>query len=157
MSAAWSESSGSSRGLARLAADPLDLLPVAVYVCDAAGAIERHNRRAAELWGRTPEAGTAAELFFADKLRTADCSAVPLPFAALPIAEALRTGRPVAERDYMLERADGTRLVLSASAEPLRDAEGRIAGAIACFQDVTERRQAEDELRRRQQDLEDFF
>ena len=31
-----------------------DLVPVAVYVCDADGIIQEYNRRAAELWGREP-------------------------------------------------------------------------------------------------------
>src|ERR1700756_1726405 len=31
-----------------------DLVPVAVYVCDAAGIIGAINRRASELWGRDP-------------------------------------------------------------------------------------------------------
>src|SRR5258708_30831499 len=33
----------------------LDLLPTAVYVCDRDGAILGWNRRAVELWGRTPK------------------------------------------------------------------------------------------------------
>ena len=35
----------------------LELLPVAVCVSDRDGAILRYNRRAAELWGRTPGRG----------------------------------------------------------------------------------------------------
>ena len=31
-----------------------DLVPVAVYVCDADGNIQEYNRRAVELWGRDP-------------------------------------------------------------------------------------------------------
>ena len=32
----------------------LDALPIGVYACDADGRILRVNRRAVELWGRTP-------------------------------------------------------------------------------------------------------
>ncbi len=32
-------------------------LPFAVYICDRDGLVLRYNRRAAELWGRSPSAG----------------------------------------------------------------------------------------------------
>ena len=40
-----------------------DLVPVAVYSCDAAGVIQKFNRRAAELWDRDPAPGDTDERF----------------------------------------------------------------------------------------------
>lgn len=40
-----------------------ELGPSAVYSCDARGVIQDFNRRAAELWGRTPAAGDDSERF----------------------------------------------------------------------------------------------
>src|SRR5450755_2262717 len=40
-----------------------DLVPVAVYSCDASGVIQKFNRRAAELWYREPESGDTDERF----------------------------------------------------------------------------------------------
>ena len=40
-----------------------DLVPVAVYSCDASGEIQKFNRRAAELWGREPASGDTDERF----------------------------------------------------------------------------------------------
>ena len=40
-----------------------DLVPVAVYACDAAGVIQDYNQRAVELWGRAPERGDPRERF----------------------------------------------------------------------------------------------
>ena len=37
----------------------VDILPVAVFVCDDSGVLERYNRRAVELWGREPQSGDA--------------------------------------------------------------------------------------------------
>ena len=37
----------------------LDALPVAICLCSADGTIVRFNRRAVELWGRTPRPGDA--------------------------------------------------------------------------------------------------
>ena len=39
----------------------------------------------------------------------------------------------------------------------MRDHAGRIEGAINCFQDISSRKQVEEEIRRKTQDLEDFF
>jgi PAS domain-containing protein len=38
-------------------------LPFAVYLCDRDGLIVRYNRRAAELWGRSPKLGDPNERF----------------------------------------------------------------------------------------------
>lgn len=51
--------------LAALDAAVLEAIQTAVYICAADGVIVRFNRRAAELWGRTPEIGAANERFAA--------------------------------------------------------------------------------------------
>lgn len=69
----------------------IDLLPVAVYVCDADGVIIHYNRRAAQFWGREPRCGDPVERFCgAAKLYLPDGSL--LSHDRAPIAEALRTG-----------------------------------------------------------------
>ena len=40
-----------------------DVVPVAVYSCDAAGVIQQFNGRAAKLWGREPAPGDTDERF----------------------------------------------------------------------------------------------
>jgi PAS domain-containing protein len=40
-----------------------DLLPVAVYACDADGVIQEFSQRAAEMWGRVPERNNPAERY----------------------------------------------------------------------------------------------
>ena len=73
------------------------------------------------------------------------------------MAEVLHTGKPALDREIDIEQPDGERSTLLVNIEPLRDRAGRLIGAINCFQDITERSHAERELRRSQQDLEDFF
>ena len=34
-----------------------DVIPVAVYICDMLGVIQKYNRHAAQLWGREPKIG----------------------------------------------------------------------------------------------------
>ncbi len=130
----------------------LELLPAAVYVCAAGGAIVRFNRRAAELWGRAPKVGEDAELF-CGALRLFFPDGRPMAHDLTPMADALRTGTAQRDREIVVERPDGRRLWVLASIEPLRDEGGALVGAINCLQDVTARRLAEEEVRAKQEML----
>jgi GAF domain-containing protein len=55
-------------------------------------------------------------------------------------------GRSVSEGELLLRRADGSRGVISISAEPVRDAAGTIVAAVATLFDLTEHRQREETL-----------
>jgi PAS domain S-box-containing protein len=134
----------------------LDAIPAAVYVCDADGAIVRFNRHAARLWGREPRLGDTCERYCgAHRLYLTDGSW--LPHDRTPMATALQTGEPCHGREVVVERMDGSRKVVVVDIEAMRDGEGRITGAVNCFRDITERKRAEEESRRHQRDLEDFF
>jgi transcriptional regulator with PAS, ATPase and Fis domain len=56
-----------------------------------------------------------------------------------------------------MERPDGSRCVALVNIRALRDRRGKIQGAINCFQDISDRKSIEEELRRKTQELEDFF
>jgi two-component sensor histidine kinase len=53
----------------------------------------------------------------------------------------------VRDQEVIIERPDGTRGTALVNIEALRDAEGTIVGAVNCFQDITERQQAEEKQR----------
>ncbi|HEY1480184.1 MAG TPA: SpoIIE family protein phosphatase [Gaiellales bacterium] len=55
-------------------------------------------------------------------------------------------GHSVAEGELLLRRADGSRGVVSISAEPVRDASGTIVAAVATLFDLTEHRRREETL-----------
>lgn len=133
-----------------------ELLPAAAYICDAGGTIRRFNRRAAELWGRTPALGDPAERY-CGSLRLYRLDGGLLPHAQCPMADVLRTGIPVRDQEIAIERPDGSRLIALVNIDPIRDGAGTVVGAINCFQDITARKRAESELRASRQDLEDFF
>lgn len=120
-----------------------ELGPMAVYTCDASGVIREHNRRAAELWGRAPAAGDTDEKFCGSfRLFRPDGSF--LPHAQCPMAEVI-SGKIVAARDaeVQIERPDGSRIIAVINIRPLTNRGGEIAGAINCFYDITERKEAE--------------
>jgi PAS domain S-box-containing protein len=121
----------------------IEALGVAVYTTDAAGHITFFNEAAVSLWGRRPELGEvwcgSWRLFWPDgtAMEHGDC----------PMAIALRENRAVRGLTAMAQRPDGTFVDFEPYPTPLRDAEGRLVGAVNVMVDITERRRATDELR----------
>jgi PAS domain S-box-containing protein len=118
----------------------LEALPVAVYTTDAAGLITFFNQAAADLWGCRPKLGTdqwcgSWRLYWADGR--------PLAHGDCPMAMALKEGRPIRGLEAIAERPDGTRVRFIPFPTPLRDASGRLTGAVNLLMDVTERYAAE--------------
>ncbi len=125
-----------------------ELVPMGIYSCDASGVIQDYNPRAAELWGRTPEVGAPADRFSgAYKLWRPDGSILPKEQTAM--AEVLNGRKPIVQaQEVILEQPGGARLNLVVNTRPLKHEQGQIIGAITCFYDITERKQAEEAQRR---------
>jgi two-component system CheB/CheR fusion protein len=66
----------------------------------------------------------------------------------MPLTRATRAGEIVQNEVWVLKRPDGTRVPILCSAGPIRDREGHITGGVMGWQDITERRRAEEDLRR---------
>lgn len=141
----------------RLGSDAfLEALPIGIYCCDRDGIIRQFNRRAAEIWGRTPRIGDPDQRFCgAQRLLRPDGEA--LPHDRTPMAECLRTGKPARDQRVLIERPDGSRVAALVNIEPLVEADGTLIGAVNCFQDVTEVVAANERLRTSQTQFEDFF
>jgi PAS domain S-box-containing protein len=117
----------------------LEALPVAVYTTDAEGRITFYNQAAADLWGCRPELGSSQwcgswRLYWPDGR--------PLPHSECPMAVALKEGRPVRDLEAIAERPDGTRVRFLPFPTPLRDASGRLIGAINLLMDITDREES---------------
>jgi PAS domain S-box-containing protein len=123
-----------------------DFDPVAIYACDASGVIQQFNRRAAELWGREPASGDTDERFCGSfKLFRPDGSF--MPHEQCPMAEVVAGKIPAAhDAEVVIERPDGSRLTVVVNIRPLKTERGEITGAINCFYDITQRKQAEEAL-----------
>src|SRR6195256_5955798 len=120
-------------------------LPFAVYVCDRDGLVLRYNRRAAELWGRSPKLGDPNERFCGSyRMFRPDGSL--LAHHQCPMADVLRTGVSVREQEVHIERPNGSRGIALVDIEPVRDSDGNIVGAVNCFQDITERKRSEAQV-----------
>jgi PAS domain S-box-containing protein len=122
----------------------IEMLPAAVYVCDADAVVVAFNKRATELWGRTPRAGdTDVKFCGAHKLFQPD--GTHLPHHETPMEYVLRTGEPACDQEVIIERPDGSRVTVLVNIAPIFDDRGGQIGAVNCFQDLTVQKQAEQE------------
>ena len=131
----------------------LDAIPTGFCVCRSDGTLARYNQRAVELWGRAPRLGDPNE-FSGGNFRRYTPEGVPLQFAATPVAVVLRSGVPVRGVELIIERPDGSQVPVLMNVAPLKDAEGRVDGAVCSFQELTELKRAEEALRASEAELQ---
>jgi PAS domain S-box-containing protein len=124
-----------------------DLVPVAVYTCDAEGLIQEYNQRAVELWGREPKRNDPSEKFCGSfKIFYPDGR--PMPHHKCPMARALRGEKLTAtDLEILVEQSSGTRRNVLVSPTALKNGQGKIIGAINCLHDITARKRTENALR----------
>ncbi|NUO38032.1 MAG: PAS domain S-box protein [Gemmatimonadaceae bacterium] len=123
-------------------------LPIGVTFAEAPGG--RHsvsNPAAVAIWGVVP-ASPAVDAYSRDFVGfrpgpgapgSAEERARQLASEEWPLARALVKGEVVRDELTEIERPDGTRRLVSLSAAPVRDADGRVDGALVTTVDVTER------------------
>jgi len=121
----------------------LELLPIATFICDAKGTILEYNRHAVAVWGRAPDPGQTHDQF-RESARFYDMDGAPVSRSM--VSEVLAGGTPVRNVERIVERADGTRLIVSVNVDPLRNVKGELVGAVNCFLDITERKRADAAL-----------
>src|ERR1700738_1144659 len=115
----------------------LDLLPIAVYVCDRGGLIVPYTRAAAELWGCSPKIGDPT-VRFCGSYRLYGMKGILIPHAKCPMAEVLATGQGLRDEEIIIERPDGARIVALVNIAPIEDSAGRVVGAVNVFRERPE-------------------
>ncbi len=118
-----------------LSAAVLDSLPVAAYVCDAAGHVLAHNAAATSMWSGPAEAAGAAAP--AGACRLLDGSGVAIDLHQGPLADTLQRGEPLRDTRAIVVRADGSHVHILASITPLLE-DGAVAGYLHCMQDLSQ-------------------
>ncbi len=118
----------------------VDTAPTGIVVVDAAGAFLIVNGVAHKLVGGIVN-GTAYGPRQGYELRRVD--GTPMPPEELPLPTVLRETKPVGPVEILIKREDGSIAVALCSAAPLLDSNGKVLGATAVMQDITERKEAE--------------
>jgi signal transduction histidine kinase/CheY-like chemotaxis protein len=132
--------------------DLIEVLPAAVYVCNADAVVVAYNRRAAELWGREPTPGDTDQKYCgAHRLYQLDGTF--MPHRDTPMEWVLRTGKPARDREVIIERPNRSRITVLVNIAPLFGEDGELVGAVNCFQDVTSQKEAERERVRLAEEL----
>jgi PAS domain S-box-containing protein len=80
----------------------------------------------------------------------------PYPREACPICAAYRDGKVHRVTDEIFWRKDGTSFPVEYVSTPLYDEAGALAGAVVTFQDITEKKRADDELDAHRHHLEEL-
>ena len=120
----------------------VEVLPAAVYVCNLEGVIIAFNRRAIELWGRTPNLADTDEKFCGSH-RLYRPDGTYMPHAETPMEAVLRTGEAAPDLEVIIEQPNGLRVVVLVNIAPLFNESGRQIGAVNCFQDLSAQKQSE--------------
>lgn len=122
-----------------------------IYGVDLDGRCIFINRAGAEMLGHPPGALVGRTMH--EAMHHSHPDGTHYPVEQCPIYNAFREGKPCRLEDDVLWRADGTRFFAEYSSHPIVD-HGRIAGAVVAFVDITERKHADELLRRAHEELE---
>ncbi len=122
----------------------VETMPTGVMIVNIHGEITQLNSAAHALLGEqiTPSVYQSGE-----HITVSHPDGTPFPTYDYPIIRALQHGE-TSSGVLMLIRNTETERILSVGANPLRDANGNIIGAIATFDEVTTRQRAEEECQR---------
>ena len=121
--------------------------PVGITIVNRDGVVESANRMAEEILGLSRSAIHGRTYNDADWKITA-VDGTQFPDEQLPVRRVLHTGEAVHGVQHAIEWPSGQRRILSVNAAPLKNREGRIERIVCAVEDITERKQAEETLRR---------
>ncbi len=133
-------------------AETIESLPQAILLIGQDGRIHFANAAAERLFGRT-RAEILDRLYDAPEWQIADTDGRPLARDDLPLQKVLDGGQAVYGVEYSMTPRAGHRLILSASAVPLHDAQGNIETVILSLEDITRRRLAQQIVARTAEEL----
>ena len=120
------------------------VVPSAIFTVDTDNVITTFNDKASEILGYKPEEviGKKCTLF-----SLTPCSEGCRIFGEKPQC-------PLLNQECTVRRKDGAIRIISKNADVLRDINGNVIGGIESFEDITERKKAEEQLRRAKEEAE---
>lgn len=143
----------SVRETERLLRTVLEILPVGVWILDAAGNIQLANKAAHEIWGEARYVGMEDLHQYQGWRLDSGKRIEPEEWAGV---RAITRGETSLNVEVEIETFGGKRKIILDSAVPIRNEEGEFTGAITVNQDITDRKRAEEALREREEQLHLF-
>lgn len=122
----------------------LNSLPVGVWVADKDGNIVRVNPAGERIWMGKRFVGPEA---YGQYIAWRADSGKPIAANEWALARAIRSGESFIDEVLEIQCFDGTHKIILNSAVPLRSPQGELQGAIVVNEDITARRQTEEEMR----------
>ncbi len=131
----------------------METSPVGITMVDEKGNISMANARAEEILG-LERSDIYKRRHNDQEWQIKDVQGNEYPDDQLPFELVKKSGNPVFGIKHSLVWPDGKKVLLSINANPLFDSDGDFNGMISAIEDVTERRKAEETLRKKTQLLE---
>jgi len=128
----------------------LDSLPVGVWVLDREGSVRYGNPAGRAIWGGARYVSLEEYGAYRGWRPETGEAIAPEQWAA---ARAILKGETTLNEVVQIESFDGIQKTIANSAVPLRSLDGSIEGAIILDEDITDRRAAEEALRRSEERL----
>ncbi len=131
----------------------LEVLPVPVFIADADGKVVSTNQEADATWGEAPlseqptQYGDDYKAWWPDTGKRVQAH-------EWGMARAISKGERCIAEEMEIETRDGRRKTILNYALPIRDEKGQITGGVAVNVDITDRKQAEENLKRLNETLE---
>jgi signal transduction histidine kinase/ActR/RegA family two-component response regulator len=135
----------------------LEKLPAGAYTCDPQGQITYYNQHAVGLWGRAPKLNDPVDRFCGSFRLFAATDGSLIRHDQCWMAQALATNSEYNAREVIVERPDGQKKTVLAYANPIRDDAGKLIGAVNVLVDITDRKQAENQLREADRCKDEFL
>ena len=121
-------------------------LPAAVYTTDAAGRILLYNKAAVSIFGGEPEAGSTK---WSPEVSLLGEDGTRMPFSASPMMRILQEGPSVTtDVEILIRSGDGKCRNVIVNSLKAHNSQNQLTGSINVLFDITERKLAEDELRK---------
>ncbi len=136
----------------RLLAALMEYVPEGITMADAALKLTRVSRYGQELLGFAREGDRTEKVVAQSAVYHAD-GTTPMAFEELPLVRAVQVGEVLTDIELVQVDARGAPLPLLCNAGPIRNDAGEIIGGIVAWRDITDRKQAEEELRQSQERL----
>ena len=113
----------------------LNLLPVAVCICDINGQILQYNEKAAQLWGNKPSLRKKDDFFSGTtRLFTTDGKLIPNHETLMAVVQ--QDGLSSENTMLVIEKPDLSKITARFNVTPLKDDAGHISGLLYCFYEI---------------------